>query len=156
VSAGFDAFILQAAFFAEGDCCLQEEAWARANRCVKDMFDMLMAVALALRVKILAKMVNSSDLPEELFEQLFETPNQETQAVAPVVGTTQTVVTQHVFPNITSMSVANLQQVIDFSEQCAQANLPLRVNTWNADTLVYINNLWGQSKGHTTQRTKIK
>jgi hypothetical protein len=37
VAAVFDALILQASFFAEGDCCLQEEAWSRVNRSVKDI-----------------------------------------------------------------------------------------------------------------------
>jgi hypothetical protein len=73
---------------------------------------------------LLAKMVNCSDLPEELFDQLFKiTPDQETLAVAPVVGITQTVVTQPTFPNISSLSEANRLKVIDFGEQCAQANL---------------------------------
>jgi hypothetical protein len=59
------------------------------------MFDMIMAVALSLRMKILAKMVKSSDLLDELFNHLFKTtPDQEALAVAPVVGATQTVVTQ--------------------------------------------------------------
>jgi hypothetical protein len=91
VAAVFDALILQASFFAEGDCCLQEEAWSGTNRSVKDMIDMIAAVALSLRMKILAKMVNSSDLPDELFDQLLKTTSdQETLAVAPVVGVTQT------------------------------------------------------------------
>jgi hypothetical protein len=88
VAGVFDALNLQASFFSEGDCCQYEEAWSRANRCVKDLFDMLLAIASSLRMKILAKMVTSSDLPEELFDQLSKsTPDQETLAVVPASPT---------------------------------------------------------------------
>jgi hypothetical protein len=66
-------------------------------------------------MKILAKMVNSTDLQDEIFDQLFKcSSDQGTLAVAPVVGVTQTVVTQPTFPNISSLSEANLLKVIDF------------------------------------------